>query len=166
VDLSIDLDSTPAFGYDPSMDELLSIKEKRAAYSRAWAAKNKDKRRETCRRWRENHPGRTAEIQRAYRRRNIGRFNEKQMRRFKVFRKRIDEVKAVVGCILCGEREPCCLDFHHRNPKTKSFIIAKKSRGVCTHAAWERLQKEIAKCVVLCRNCHARVHHFGLGLPS
>lgn len=56
-------------------------------------------------------------------------------------------------CIICGEKEPICLDFHHINPEEKSFTIAKhQSLGK------EKLLAEIKKCVCLCSNCHRKVH--------
>ena len=56
-------------------------------------------------------------------------------------------------CIICGEKEPICLDFHHINPEEKSFTIAKhQSLGK------EKLLAEIKKCVSLCSNCHRKVH--------
>ena len=46
------------------------------------------------------------------------------------------------------------LDFHHRDPATKSFAV-----GMSHHrAAWATLLAEIAKCDVLCRRCHAARH--------
>lgn len=56
-------------------------------------------------------------------------------------------------CIICGEKESICLDFHHINPEEKSFTIAKhQSLGK------EKLLAEIKKCVCLCSNCHRKVH--------
>ena len=56
-------------------------------------------------------------------------------------------------CIVCGESEPVCIDFHHINPEEKDFTIG-KHRG----KAREILEKEISKCVCLCSNCHRKVH--------
>ena len=56
-------------------------------------------------------------------------------------------------CVVCGESESVCLDFHHIDPNEKDFTIGKhrnKSR--------ENLLKEIQKCVVLCANCHRKLH--------
>ena len=56
-------------------------------------------------------------------------------------------------CIVCGESEPVCIDFHHKNPEEKEFTISKhQSRSK------EWLTKEISKCVCLCSNCHRKVH--------
>jgi len=66
----------------------------------------------------------------------------------------IDELKLERGCEAegCGyKRCAAALHFHHRDPKEKSFTIARISRS----ANIDRLKAEIAKCIVLCGNCHA-----------
>lgn len=77
--------------------------------------------------------------------------------------KRLQEIKAEKGCLLCGEKEPVCLDFHHRDfegtmyqgvSKSKEFGVASKGRDW----SWERVLKEIEKCDVVCKNCHAKIH--------
>lgn len=58
-------------------------------------------------------------------------------------------------CIRCPEDDPACLQFHHRNAATKCFEIAqgnKKSTRV--------LEMEIAKCDMLCANCHSKLHFY------
>jgi len=44
------------------------------------------------------------------------------------------------------------LEFHHIDPNEKDFTISSKSY------AFERLKKEVDKCVLLCSNCHIEVH--------
>lgn len=56
-------------------------------------------------------------------------------------------------CIVCGESEPCCIDFHHLNPSEKEFTI-----GQHRSKSKENLLEEISKCVCLCSNCHRKVH--------
>ncbi len=58
------------------------------------------------------------------------------------------------GCRACGEIDHSCLDFHHIDPKKKSFSISR--RLLKENAA--RIDDEISKCVVLCKNCHAKFH--------
>lgn len=61
--------------------------------------------------------------------------------------------KLGLSCELCGESEPCTLDFHHRDPKEKeSGISSLRDKSL------ERIKEEAAKCVVLCSNCHRKVH--------
>lgn len=63
------------------------------------------------------------------------------------------------GCIICGEHELCCLDFHHICDK--EFEI---SAG--TEVSLTRLIVEIDKCVVLCANCHRKLHAGKITLPD
>jgi hypothetical protein len=67
----------------------------------------------------------------------------------------IAEIKLILGCYLCGfDKNPYALDFHHRDAKEKSFEIASyASRGIQT------VLKEIAKCDVVCANCHRILTH-------
>jgi hypothetical protein len=61
-------------------------------------------------------------------------------------------------CESCGEADPCCLSFHHRPGTAKAFKIADSaSKRVSIKA----LQAELAKCEVLCANCHLK-HHNGM----
>lgn len=54
-------------------------------------------------------------------------------------------------CYSCGNKNPICLDFHHLNPKEKSFDISKMIKnGMPINA----IKHEINKCIVLCANCH------------
>ena len=56
------------------------------------------------------------------------------------------------GCIDCGETDPVVLDFDHTTGNKTSGIC----RMINNHAPWERIEQEIAKCVVRCANCHRR----------
>ena len=47
-----------------------------------------------------------------------------------------------------------CYDFHHLDPKTKSFAISQGMQG-----AWLTLVDEADKCILLCANCHRIRHH-------
>ena len=62
--------------------------------------------------------------------------------------------KSTLSCTLCGEAETCCLDFHHLESDKKDFNVSSRSRYV----SLTKLKKEIEKCVVLCSNCHRKVH--------
>lgn len=67
----------------------------------------------------------------------------------------VRKIKAQRGCSECGERRHPCLEYHHVDPKTKSGVVWKIANSNATYA---RIDAEIAKCIVLCSNCH-RVHH-------
>ena len=68
-------------------------------------------------------------------------------------RPRIKECKQGKSCLICGEREPVCLDFHHL--KDKEFNIADM---VSKKLSWVKIVKEMEKCVVICANCHRKLH--------
>lgn len=58
------------------------------------------------------------------------------------------------GCILCGENEIACLDFHHIDPETKEYSVSQLLRT----GSFSRAASEIEKCIVLCANCHRKLH--------
>ena len=65
------------------------------------------------------------------------------------------QYKATITCMRCGENNPACLQFHHRNRAEKKRNIAEYA----THAgSIEKLIHEINKCDVLCANCHSIEH--------
>jgi hypothetical protein len=70
-------------------------------------------------------------------------------------RARIARIKAG-GCRICPERNPCCIEFHH---------IAGKDRCVAHCQSIPALEREIARCVVLCSNCHRKAHAGRLLVP-
>lgn len=56
-------------------------------------------------------------------------------------------------CQICGYKKSIgALQFHHMDPEEKDFTVSAKSY------AYERLKKEVDKCVLLCSNCHIEVH--------
>lgn len=60
-----------------------------------------------------------------------------------------------VMCQKCGEMHYSCLDFHHREPETKTDNIGTLTQG--THKRSE-LFTELLKCDILCANCHRKLH--------
>lgn len=63
-----------------------------------------------------------------------------------------------VPCTRCGNCFPSvCMDFHHRDPATKQYGVALMLR-----CSLDKVRAEIAKCDVLCANCH-RIVEFGNG---
>ena len=58
-------------------------------------------------------------------------------------------------CQLCGY-DKCikALELHHVNPKEKEYSIS----GNLLNNSWEKLSKELEKCILLCANCHREIH--------
>jgi hypothetical protein len=78
-------------------------------------------------------------------------------------RKQINEHKIQVGCCCCGFRQhAAALEFHHLDPKGKGFNVGSIISIACTvEEAWA----EVAKCVVICANCHRMLHAGVITLP-
>lgn len=66
----------------------------------------------------------------------------------------LSALKLADGCALCGYNKSAkALHYHHRDPADKEFCVADS-----VMYAWSRITAEIAKCDVLCANCHAEQH--------
>lgn len=66
----------------------------------------------------------------------------------------IDAYKATHPCVDCGESDPRCLDFDHKEGTKKRFPLASgRFRTIPT------IQAEIDKCEIRCANCHRKRHH-------
>lgn len=64
-------------------------------------------------------------------------------------------------CLICGyNRFKCSLDVHHMDPLTKDPGW-KHMRGW----SWQRIERELSQCVLLCKNCHTAVENKELLLP-
>jgi 5-methylcytosine-specific restriction endonuclease McrA len=80
----------------------------------------------------------------------------------KKIREQYQDYKKTLSCLVCGENEPACLDFHHTNPSEKEMAVREilnKNRS------FARLMEEVKKCVVLCSNCHRKFHAGIIKLP-
>jgi hypothetical protein len=100
------------------------------------------------------------EYMREYRKRMT---DEQKLKARQRIAKREDEIQAWFKCYKeeqkcqrCPENHPACLEFHHIDPTTKEANIydAVWNLGWCK----ERILAEIAKCEVLCANCHKKHH--------
>ncbi|GAA0204973.1 homing endonuclease associated repeat-containing protein [Halobaculum roseum] len=59
------------------------------------------------------------------------------------------------GCRECGESDPQCLDFHHRNAAEKDLDV---NKTVPFGWSRDRIRAEVDKCDLLCANCHTLEH--------
>ena len=57
-------------------------------------------------------------------------------------------------CAICGESDTTKLLFHHVDKATKCFTLG----GAGKYYSKTAILAEIAKCVILCRSCHSRLH--------
>lgn len=107
-------------------------------YQREWCRRNPERSREIAR-----------ESYARHRDKRVARARERRAAR----RQMIDDAKRT-GCERCGFDDLRALVLHHRDPATKEFTIS--IEGVTVGEA--RFLAELAKCEVLCANCHM-IHH-------
>jgi hypothetical protein len=89
-------------------------------------------------------------------------YNRNKKRRDET-REWFNEYKSNLSCVECGENHPATLDFHHVDRTQKEYGIAYMVNG---YASKEKIIEEIEKCVVLCANCHRKLHWNEKMVPS
>ena len=81
---------------------------------------------------------------------------QKSNKKYKLkIRRWFQKYKKTLECSQCKENHPACLEFHHVR-KNKDNAV---SNMVAAGYSKDRIMKEINKCIVLCANCHRKVHH-------
>lgn len=103
-------------------------KRKKIEYSKKYAIENREKSREYKRKYKN--------------------------KRKQAARELFQEIK--ISCLICGNTNKCCLEFHHRDPSQKRNLVCRlKDWGYSN----KLLLEEIDKCDIICANCH-REHHY------
>lgn len=96
-------------------------------------------------------PQKQKESQARYFQENKKQLAAAQNKRRNVLRRRIQEIKESTPCTDCGiQYPPYVLDFDHLPQFKKAFNVTMLSD--CPSAL--ALEEEIAKCEVVCANCH------------
>lgn len=67
------------------------------------------------------------------------------------------DYKSHLKCSVCGENHPATLEFHHKDPATKILEIGTMVSSVPKFSK-EKILDEINKCLVICSNCHKKLH--------
>ena len=76
----------------------------------------------------------------------------------RIHRKKINLKKEAIAyrggrCVRCGyNRVVQALHFHHRDRRTKEFLLSNRIGGLTT-----KLKFELDKCDLLCANCHSEI---------
>ena len=87
-----------------------------------------------------------------YKKDRIEQHREYKRQDYRKRKKWLNGYKILKGCSICGyNRSPAALEFHHNGGK--EFTI-----GECSSYGLKRIKKEIAKCIILCSNCHRELH--------
>lgn len=79
----------------------------------------------------------------------------------------VTSYRAERGCSRCPETHPATLDLHHREGEIKNPALrprradgrSKNGGNGWTGLSFAAIQEELAKCDVLCANCHRKAHH-------
>ena len=88
---------------------------------------------------------------------NKENYIDKQRQRRQHIRDLINSLKK--PCVVCGENDNCCIDFHHIDSNEKEMEI---SNIVKNKWSDKKTIEEIAKCVSLCSNHHRKLHFYEL----
>lgn len=83
-------------------------------------------------------------------------YKDKAKERKIKIRKEFNDFKSNLKCEKCGESHVATLDFHHINSNEKEIGI---SKAIALGWGVERIKKELDKCIVLCSNCHRKLHY-------
>lgn len=75
--------------------------------------------------------------------------------RRKKLRNEWNTFKSTLKCMKCGFSHIAALDFHHTDPNLKEGSVSR----FISNGQFRKAREEVAKCIVLCSNCH-RVHHY------
>ena len=81
-------------------------------------------------------------------------YNKVRNNRYKDTVKRIREWKEERGCACCPENFGPCLELHHPDPSVKEFNPSETAVY-----SFDKFLREAAKCIVVCANCHRKIHH-------
>ena len=70
-------------------------------------------------------------------------------------RKLLKEIKENSPCSCCGEYYPApCMDHHHLDASAKEKQVSKMIEA----NSWNKIEQEIEKCILVCSNCHRKIH--------
>jgi hypothetical protein len=102
---------------------------------------------ERNKRWLAKNPNYMLYKQREWRARNPGYLGPKRQGLVD----RINAIKEATPCTDCGGLfEACCMDFDHRGTDKHEEVGVLVSRT----KPWQVIEAEIAKCDIVCANCH------------
>jgi hypothetical protein len=122
---------------------LPEIKERARVRAREWYAENRDHARARQKKYHLEHP----EVSR--------RAQERYAAKKTKVRDWLTKTYGGVPCMDCdGVFEWCAMDFDHRPGEGKEFGIGWISNLKATPERVAKTQKEIAKCDLVCSNCH------------
>lgn len=110
--------------------------------------------------WKKEHVKEIRAYGRKHYANNKDAYIARAVKRKKEIRDWLRKLKDTLKCSRCPESFWACLEFHHLDPAEKDVSLAKiYQKGWCL----ERIKQEIAKCIILCSNCHRKEHYGSVG---
>ena len=76
-------------------------------------------------------------------------------RRKQEYREWFTELRESLSCTRCPEKHMAVLDFHHLDDNEKYDSVSVMVNDMVPK---KKILKEIEKCIVLCSNCHRKLH--------
>lgn len=152
-------------------------KEELHEYDRKYYEKNKKKIEEQQKKYRQDNKEKIASTTKVYREANkekkavyMKEYQKANKEKIKTWRKVYNEVNKEkklrlldwlierygdIPCMDCDRVFPWeCMDFDHRPGETKSFNISQSGTNRASPTLLAETEKEIAKCDLICSNCH------------
>ncbi len=81
-------------------------------------------------------------------------YNSERTRRRRMKEKAVEYLGG--HCSNCHQKFPnSAFDFHHFDPTKKDSEMSRKM----LRYSWNTIKKELSKCILLCKNCHAELHN-------
>lgn len=68
---------------------------------------------------------------------------------------RYKQWRKTLYCSMCDETAPECMDLHHLDPSKKEYAVSKILWQI---GSWNKFMQEVDKCIVVCGNCHRKIH--------
>lgn len=95
----------------------------------------------------------TREFDRVFYNKNAPKIKQRKRilnkKRYQENKSKTDKIKSETPCTDCGKLfHPCQMQFDHL--KDKKFNVSE----ILQNYNWETIEKEVAKCEVVCANCH------------
>ena len=81
---------------------------------------------------------------------------ERRYKRKLVHRRWYLDILSQLSCFECDEDDNRVLDWHHEDPESKKGQIGDMVNRL---TARKRIIAEMKKCIVICSNCHRKLHY-------